>query len=209
MLQQRIPSVIIKLFRSFIDLAPSYYQQLQPAEDMASIEEVGDTMADILKQCVKNAFVLHRLITEDTLFMMVRIMTAKPIDSVAQESSEPAYLMWKTKTVDILQSANMNGEVCQYLHHRRCVDVIVRLWRDCTTKDYVTSVDLREISLGLRLIYFQLERSAKIQFYGLFEEMLQGYELLCAILKLGPFSDDIVDLKVFISLCSCLLLRDN
>lgn len=197
MLQQRIPSVIIKLFRSFIDLAPPYYQQLQPVEDMVSIEDVGNTMADILKQCVRNASVLHRLITEDTFFMMVRIMTAKPTESVAQEGSEePAYLMWKAKTVDILKSVDMNGEVCQYLHHRRCVDLIVRLWRDCIAKDYLTSVDYREISLGLGLIYFQLERSARIQFYGLFEEMLQGYELLCAILKLGPFSDATVAFKV-------------
>ncbi|KAG1109351.1 hypothetical protein G6F42_015679 [Rhizopus arrhizus] len=195
MLQQRIPSVIIKLFRSFIDLAPSYYDQTQQVEDMVSIEDVGNTMADILKQCVRNASVLHRLITEDTFFMMIRIMTAKPIDSVAQDS-EPAYLIWKSKTVDILKSVDMNGEVCQYLHNRRCVDLVIRLWRDCISKDYLTFVDYREIHLGLDLIYFQLERSAKIQFYSLFEEMLQGYELLCKILKLGPFSDPILDLKV-------------
>ncbi|KAL9550165.1 hypothetical protein PS6_005689 [Mucor atramentarius] len=191
----RIPSVIIKLFRSFIDLAPSYYDQTQQVEDMVSIKDVGNTMADILKQCVRNASVLHRLITEDTFFMMIRIMTAKPIDSVAQDS-EPAYLIWKSKTVDILKSVDMNGEVCQYLHNRRCVDLIIRLWRDCISKDYLTFVDYREIHLGLDLIYFQLERSAKIQFYSLFEEMLQGYELLCKILKLGPFSDPILDLKV-------------
>jgi hypothetical protein len=194
MLQQRMPSVIIKLFRSFIDLSPSYYDQTHEIE-MASIEDVGNAMADTLKQCVKNSSVLHRLITEDTFFMMIRIMTAKPIESVAQDG-EPAYMIWKTKTVDILKSVDMNGEVCQYLHNRRCVDLIIRLWRDCTSKDYLTLVDYREINLGLNLIYFQLEKSAKIQFYGLFEEMLHGYEVLCKILKLGPFNDTIVNLKV-------------
>ncbi|GAN06509.1 beige/BEACH domain-containing protein [Mucor ambiguus] len=162
------------------------YQALSPVEDMVSIEDVGNTMADILKQCVKNASVLHRLITEDTFFMMIRIMTAKPTESVAQDSSsESAYLMWKIKTVDILKSVDMNGEVCQYLHHRRCVDLIIRLWRDCIAKDYLTCVDYREINLGLSLIHFQLERSAKIQFYGLFEEMTQGYEMLLDLSFVG------------------------
>lgn len=194
MLQQRIPSVIIKLFRSFIDLSPSYYDQTHEIE-MASIEDVGNAMADTLKQCVKNSSVLHRLITEDTFFMMIRIMTAKPIENVAQDA-EPAYMIWKAKIVDILKSVDMNGEVCQFLHNRRCVDLITRVWRDCISKDYLTFVDYREINLGLSLICFQLEKSAKIQFYGLFEEMLHGYEVLCKILKLGPFNDTIIDLKV-------------
>lgn len=97
MLQQRIPSVIIKLFRSFIDLSPDYYSH-EYDEDMeiASISVTGDIVADILKQFVKNQSVLHRLIVEDTFFMIIRIMSAKPVDSVPQDV-EPAYLTWKKR----------------------------------------------------------------------------------------------------------------
>lgn len=95
MLQQRIPSVIIKLFRSFIDLSPDYYQ-IQYDDDMeiATISGTGDIIAGILKQFVQNHSVLHRLITEDTFFMIIRIMAAKPVDSIPQDT-EPAYMIWK------------------------------------------------------------------------------------------------------------------
>ncbi|CEP07883.1 hypothetical protein [Parasitella parasitica] len=195
MLQQKIPSVVIKLLRSFIDLTSSYYTQTSEL-DMARIEDVGDILTDILKKCVENIFVLRRLISEDTVFMMIRIMTAKPIENVAQEDSDPAYLIWKTRIVDILKAMDMKSEVCQHLHHRRCIDLIIKVWRDCTVKDFLTLVDYREIHLGLNLICFQLERSAAAYSYGLFEEMNQGYEVLCKILKLGPFNDTVIELKM-------------
>lgn len=203
MLQQRIPSVIIKLFRSFIDLSPAYYE-MKYDEDMeiSTITETGDIIADILKQFVKNTSVLHRLIVEDTFFMIVRILFAKPAATVTpttqQDTEEPAYMIWKYRTVDILKSVDMNGEVNQYLHSRRCIDLLVRAWRECLTKDYLTVMDHREITLGLDLLYYQFKGSAKIQFYGLFDEMSQssGYEVLVKIIKTGPFNENTLNLKV-------------
>ncbi|KAI7889528.1 uncharacterized protein EV154DRAFT_277369 [Mucor mucedo] len=181
MLQQRIPNVIIKLFRSFIDLSPNYYQiQYEDDMELATISDTGDIIAGILKQFVQNHSVLHRMITEDTFFMIIRIMSAKPVESVPQDA-EPAYMIWKYRTVDILKSVDMNGEVVQYLHSRRCIDLMVRTWKEYITKGYLTFVDHREILLGLDLLYYQFRGSAKIQFHGLFEEMSQacGYEELC------------------------------
>ena len=88
---------MIKLFRSFIDLSPNYYTTTQEDDmELTSIQEAGDTMTDILRQCVKHQSVLHRLIVEDTFFMIVRILSAKPVDDVPQDK-DPAYMMWKEK----------------------------------------------------------------------------------------------------------------
>lgn len=102
------------------------------------------------------------------------------------------------RTVDILKSVDINGEVIQYLHSRRCIETMVRGWKDCTTKDDLTLVDHREIILGLDLLYYQLRGSDKIQFCVLFEEMVQsgGYQVLCNLLKMGPFNQTILNLKV-------------
>jgi hypothetical protein len=193
MLQQRIPSIIIKLFRSFIDLSPSYYEENLEV-DMASIEDVGKVMSDIMKQFLQNQVVLHRLITEDSVFMIVRIMTAKP----TIETTNGEYMKWKVQVVDILKTMEMNSEVCQYLHQRRCIDILVRIWRECLSKDYLTLLDHREIMLTLNLMHYQFYGSAKIHYFGLMDEMLQasGYELLCKFLKTGPYNESTLQLKV-------------
>lgn len=108
------------------------------------------------------------------------------------------FIFKKNRTVDILKSVDMNGEVVQYLHSRRCLDLMVRTWKEYTTKGYLTFVDHREIMLGLDLLYYQFRGSAKIQFHGLFEEMSQasGYEELCKVLNTGPFNENVLSLKV-------------
>lgn len=75
---------------------------------------------------------------------------------------------------------------------------MIRLWKDCTTKDDLTLVDHREIILGLDVLYYQFRGSEKIQFCVLFDEMVQssGYQVLSEILKLGPFHQNILNLKV-------------
>jgi hypothetical protein len=213
MVQQRIPSVIIKLFRSFIDLSPSYYNSSSNT-DVSSISATGNIIVDILKQFVKNQFVLHRLMTEDTLFMMIRIMTAKPTILLIPEEdhdTEPAYMIWKVKTVEILKTLEMNGEVCQYLHQRRSLEVLVRTWKEAVSKDNLTFVDYRELILALDLIYHQLRGASKIQFHGLSEEMIQesAYDIMYQVLKTAPFDTPLLELKVcdanlaFIKLITC------
>lgn len=105
MLQQRIPSVIIKLFRAFIDLPPSYYTQntseLESIDQgsMVSLDDAGTVVANILKAFAQNLSILHRLVVEDTFFMMVRLISAKPSEWPDSDSprmeSEPPYMIWK------------------------------------------------------------------------------------------------------------------
>ncbi|KAI7902408.1 uncharacterized protein BX663DRAFT_74781 [Cokeromyces recurvatus] len=195
MLQQRIPSIIIKLFRSFIDLNSSYYKEEYEAE-LASIDDTVEIITDILKQFVQNQTVLHRLIIEDTLFMIMRIMTAKPI---IQQDNDNTYIYWKKRITEVLKVIDMNSEVCQYIHHRRCcIDLLIRSWREKLSKGYLTSVDHQDILMDFDVIYYQLYKSAKIQFFGLFEEMIHasGYEVLCKILKTGPFNESITHEKI-------------
>lgn len=92
----------------------------------------------------------------------------------------------------------MNGEVVQYLHSRRCIDLMIRVWKEYIAKGYLTFVDHREIMLGLDLLYYQFRGAAKIQFHGLHEEMSQasGYEELCKALNIGPFNENVLNLKV-------------
>lgn len=102
------------------------------------------------------------------------------------------------RTVDILKGVDMNSEVVQYLHSRRCIDIMIRGWKEYVSKDYLTLVDQKEIILGLELLYYQFRDSAKLQFNGMYEEMSQasGYEVICKILKTGPFNESVLDLKV-------------
>ncbi|KAI8085816.1 uncharacterized protein B0P05DRAFT_24040 [Gilbertella persicaria] len=187
MIQQRIPSIMIKLFRSFIDLSVDYYRYEK--EGMVTIEETGDMMTNILKGFVKRQTVLHRLMTEDTLLTLLRIISAKPTED------QEAYLIWKSRTVDILTSVDMNSEVCQYLYQRHCVELLCRLWRDHTEWSVV---DHRELLMTLDILYHQLKGSAKIQYWKLFEEMIEasGYETLCKVLRTGPFDQPMLQLKV-------------
>lgn len=193
MLQQRIPSIVIKLFRSFIDLSSTYYVQDLDV-DMATIDDVGKMLSDSLKQFLKNQAVLHRMITDDSVAMIVRIMTAKPLNE-----AQDLYIKWKVQVLDILKSIDMNSEVCQYLRQRRCIEILVRVWREALSKDYLTPLDHREIMLALNLLHYQFLGSAKINYFSLMNEMLQasGYELLCKILKTGPYKDATLQLKVF------------
>ncbi|KAI9471032.1 MAG: hypothetical protein EXX96DRAFT_375724 [Benjaminiella poitrasii] len=198
MLQQRIPSIIIKLFRSFMDISASYYKKEHETE-MASIEETGDIITDILKQFVRNKSVLYRLITEDSFFMIMRIMTARPAGQQDINNNDHAYMLWKKNITEVLKVVDMNSEICQYIHQRRCcIDLLIRMWRENTAKGYLTNVDQQEIIMGLDIIYYQLRESAKIQFFGLFDEMIQasGYEALCDILRTGPFNEATIHAKM-------------
>lgn len=91
-IQQRIPSIIVKLFRSFIDLSAAYYEQNSADENIKSISETGDIVTDILKQFVHTPVILHRMVQDDTLFMIVRFLSIQPARIVTEE---PAYMIWK------------------------------------------------------------------------------------------------------------------
>lgn len=105
MLQQRIPSIIIKLFRSFIDLPVEYYNDTNrksadytEEDDMASSEEVASVITDTLQQFAQRPTILHRLILEDTFFMMVQLLSAKPAEWTDEEGEEePAFFKWKQR----------------------------------------------------------------------------------------------------------------
>ncbi|KAG0176918.1 hypothetical protein DFQ29_005470 [Apophysomyces sp. BC1021] len=206
MLQQRIPSVIIKLFRSFIDLPPSYYEKPMEEEDfdLVTLEEASSVITGILKQFVRHRAILRRLIVEDTFFMIVRLMSAKPAEwanNSDANAKEPAYMIWKSRTADILKSVVVSVDVAQYLHSRRCIDMFVQVWKDCATKSSLTVADHREVLLSLDLICSQLEESVGVGFFGLFDafEQASGYDTLTTILVIGPFDEEYLRLKAYFS----------
>lgn len=111
-IHQKIPSVLVKLFRSFIDLPVSEYEPavpmlvdlstpeegVPPPEDLVSVEEVGDVVSSIIRQFVQKQLILRRLLVEDTFFMIMRIVLAKPSESgEGAELENLKYLVWKQR----------------------------------------------------------------------------------------------------------------
>lgn len=105
MQQQRLPSVMTKIFRSFIDLPAVYYEQDTPTEgdnDMASLDDIGSMVAKILERFVGNPSILRRLILDDTFFTIMRLISTKPAhwDNAHGQygtHEEPVYMLWKHK----------------------------------------------------------------------------------------------------------------
>lgn len=195
MLQQRIPSIIIKLFRSFIDLPVDYYndtneksqgegeqEEEEEEEDMVSFENVANVITDTLKQFAQSPAILHRLILEDTFFMMVQLLSAKPAEwTDEEEEEEPAFFRWKyrlvssnlsndkwkrrcsvsaflqSRALDILKCVPMTMEVSQYLRSRRSIGALIQKWSEIINKQRITPLDFREILLGLQLTKYQLQ----------------------------------------------------
>ena len=158
MLQQRIPSVIIKLFRSFVDLPPEYYTQDDQDVDLVSFEEAGFIVTDTLKRFAQNKSVVRRLILEDTFFMMVRLVSVKPAEwPITSDTTEPAYMMWKRKALEFLTLVPMTAEVSQYLKSRRCLEMLIQVWSESIVKGALAANDLRDDLLGLELATYQLK----------------------------------------------------
>ncbi|KAI9318573.1 hypothetical protein BX666DRAFT_1514511 [Dichotomocladium elegans] len=173
MLQQRIPSVIIKLFRSFIDLPPDYYNsdQAPPTTDsndtkdtpenadMVSLQEIGTIITDTLKRFAQNKSVIRRLIVEDTFSMMVRLMSVKPSEwhTYIPSNEEPKYMVWKQRALEVLKLVQLTSDVCQYLKSRGCIETLVQVWNDCASKAQINSLDLYEVLLSLDLVIYLLK----------------------------------------------------
>ncbi|KAI9493852.1 hypothetical protein BDB00DRAFT_938645 [Zychaea mexicana] len=151
MLQQRIPSVIIKLFRSFIDLPPEYYNSnAVPDEaisssasnedsdgdnvddddddsDMVYFDEAGIVVTDTLKRFAQNRSVVRRLIAEDTFFMMVRLISVKPADwPQLSSSSDDVYNDDTTSSSSspATSSSSSAVEPAYMIWKRRALDVL-------------------------------------------------------------------------------------
>ncbi|KAI8890772.1 hypothetical protein K501DRAFT_236455 [Backusella circina FSU 941] len=93
LIQQRIPQLVVKMMGIFIHLAPEYYQHFTADVQVKSISDVGDITADILRNLVQNQNVLHRLLMDDTLMMMIKLLRIQPDD--INRSIEPTYIIWK------------------------------------------------------------------------------------------------------------------
>ncbi|KAI8967887.1 hypothetical protein BDF20DRAFT_195207 [Mycotypha africana] len=197
----------MKLFRSFIDLPPTYYSKNNSESiseednlhDGQSIEDVGKIMISILKQFVQNPTFLQRLLHEDTFFMLIRILTSKPAnnDSVAKDS-EPMYIRWKERLIAVLESMTFSEDVCQYLYHRRCVNLLTTQWAETiSSKNKLTIADHHEILIGLRLLTCLFRQSSKARSYILFDQMIQssGYVVIRDMVYKGPYEGKVLDLK--------------
>ncbi|KAI9019574.1 hypothetical protein CLU79DRAFT_241448 [Phycomyces nitens] len=206
MLQQRIPSVVIKLFRSFIDLPYSYYgidQQGASDNNMASLEEAGNIVADTLKQCVKNPSVLTRLIIEDTFFLLLRLILAKPAEWIADNDKatrEPEYMIWKHKALEILGCAHMNWDAAQYLYLKRWITMPTQLWRENIDKSRLGMTEYYEILISAELIYLELKMSIDVDFLDFYNELeqLDIYDTLATVLVSNPFQT-VLGLKIKLS----------
>ncbi|KAL0092913.1 hypothetical protein J3Q64DRAFT_1818993, partial [Phycomyces blakesleeanus] len=177
MLQQRVPSVVIKLFRSFIDLPRSYYDtetKQGVSDSMVTLEDAGNVVVDTLKQCVKNPSVLTRLIVEDTFFLLLRLILAKPAEWIASpndgETQEPGYMVWKHKALEILRCAHMNWDAAQYLYLKRWITMPTQLWRENIDKSRLGMIEYYEILISAELIYLQLKMSIEVDFLDFYNE---------------------------------------
>lgn len=110
---QKIPSVTIKLIRSFIDI-PSHeieegeHEADDESDHFSSVSDIAGILADILKNLIHKPQALRRFIMEDNLFVLLRAFLTKPA-MVAESDSEapsdmsedlPQYdLVWKRKYV--------------------------------------------------------------------------------------------------------------
>ncbi|KAI7848518.1 hypothetical protein BDC45DRAFT_305100 [Circinella umbellata] len=215
MLQQRIPSVIIKLFRSFIDLPPDYYtsnnnnnnEEEQEEEDnmddeLVSFEQASFVVTDTLKRFAQNKAVVRRLIVEDTFFMMIRLISVKPVEwdnhATKEELIEPAYMIWKRRALDILKVVPMTIEVSQYLKSRRCLEMLLQIWTDSITNvKEIGSVELREDLIALDLITYQLESTLEADFHVLYDDFNQGksWTILTSLLLTPSINDKVEEMK--------------
>ncbi|KAI8149642.1 hypothetical protein BJV82DRAFT_128819 [Fennellomyces sp. T-0311] len=200
MLQQRIPSVMIKLFRSFVDLPPEYYQPTQDdqQDDLVSFEEAGFVVTDTLKRFAQTKSVVRRLIVEDTFFMMVRLISVKPAEwPNSNDAHEPAYMIWKRKALEFLKLVPMTVEVSQYLKSRRCLEMLVQVWNDSIAKGSLATNDLRDDLIGLDLVTYQLKASLEADYHVLYDDFNQGkaWDTLTAVLLATGADDKAAEVK--------------
>lgn len=93
----------------------------------------------------------------------------------------------------------MNGEIAQYLYTRRCIEMLIRVWSDCVSKDQpATLVDYQEILLGFDIVLHFLKESTRVHYYSMIEEIriAKGYDVLCTVIKTGSVDESILRLKV-------------
>ncbi|CAO3599779.1 unnamed protein product [Absidia cylindrospora] len=211
MQQQRLPSVITKIFRSFIDLPPNYYNVGTTANvddsadnnedttnnEMVSLNDVGITVAAILEQLVRNSSVLRRLVLDDTFFTIMRLVSTKPAEwdnnnDHHENHREPVYMIWKRRTIDILKSINTDSEVIQYMHSRRFIEMLVQAWKDGLNRSRLHIRDYVDITLDLNLITHLLKVSIETGVTGFYDEFQQadGYQPLLSYLIAPPFDED-------------------
>jgi hypothetical protein len=173
---------------------PQNYYEKESKTDLIPIKEVQLMLADILKQFVCNTHTLHRLTTDDTLFLLFRMTIFTP----SQKVSDTLYIDWKIQVVAILKSMQANSEIYQYLHQHHYISLLIKMWEELLSNDELTMTDLQEVIVALDLLGHLFVESVNIGYLGLMDEMLQslGYECFYKILITGPYNQDILQAKV-------------
>ncbi|RUS32592.1 hypothetical protein BC938DRAFT_475000 [Jimgerdemannia flammicorona] len=209
----KVPSVLVKLFRSFIDLPPSEYdpaipqlvdvsvpdENAPPPEELVSVKEVGDVVAGILKKFVQKQLILRRLVVEDTFFMIIRIMLARPtsVEGEGEKEGELRYLVWKQRTYEVLTALEMDAEVVNYLHSKNAMNILVQPWKEALGRAPLNKRDYQEALLTAQLVLHLLKGSARDSLYALFYDFKEanGYESLSYLLTSQPFDEDAIKVK--------------
>ncbi|ORX58974.1 hypothetical protein DM01DRAFT_1301754 [Hesseltinella vesiculosa] len=209
MLQQRIPSVITKIFRSFIDLPCNDDSQEEQSEsstkdedededddDLISQEEASDTIINILLCFVRDPALVRRLTVDDTFYTMLRLVTAKPADTDLALTSP--YFYWKAKAVFVLTSVQADIDTVQYIHSRRFIEVMGQVWKELgSSRQRVGARIHASISLELDLIKYLAKISVDTGSFGLFDEIQSAnlYQTLSWILLNSLQDEDCLEYK--------------
>ncbi|KAJ2958896.1 hypothetical protein NQZ79_g5615 [Umbelopsis isabellina] len=197
---QKIPSVTIKLIRSFIDIsnhemADEENDHGDDVDDFVSVEEIANILSDILGNLIKKPQALRRFIMEDNLFVLIRAFLVKPTpesDQVLEsDTSITRYdLIWKRSIVGILLSSEMDSEVIRYLHSKQIMAMFTQGWKTFYGKGKAQSPPWEHIEIEVKLVVDYLHTSSRMSNDVLFRDFKEadGYKLLVNMLIEGSAS---------------------
>ncbi|CAM0141774.1 unnamed protein product [Umbelopsis sp. WA50703] len=200
---QKIPSVTIKLIRSFIDIPNRDMEHEMnnhgdDLDDFMSVEDIANTLSDILGNLIKKPQALRRFIMEDNLFVLIRAFLVKPTPENEQtfrsDSSITRYdLIWKRSVAGILLSSEMDSEVIRYLHSKQIMAMFTQGWKAYYGRGKVQSSPWEHIEIEVTLVVNYLHTSSRMSNDVLFRNFKEadGYKLLVDMLIEGSASESI------------------
>ncbi|KAI9289228.1 hypothetical protein BC943DRAFT_300701 [Umbelopsis sp. AD052] len=189
---QKIPSVMIKLIRSFIDIPNNELKDMESEVDtesdtVASVSETADILADILRNLVWKPQALRRFVVEDNLFVLLRTFLTKPnipseaILDISADGEQTKYdFMWKKCIFSVLISTDGDWEVVRYLHGKQLMQMVTQTWKVYSGKGASQQTPWEHIEMEVELVAHYLQMSFKASSDTLFKDFSEagGYSYL-------------------------------
>jgi hypothetical protein len=90
---QKIPSVTIKLIRSFVDISSidiedGANENDDGSDDFVPVADVANVLGDILHNLIQKPQAFRRFVAEDNLFVLIRAFLSKPLGKISGAFSE-------------------------------------------------------------------------------------------------------------------------